>query len=164
MVCRLNKYINRLWIQSTLQALYVGSTLKWSSERRHDVISTTFQRCSNVRCPLGKLNQSLGDILELNLFSKFFLIQIWIISWSGCLMYKIYSNLSGYIETDRHCPLEKNSRPIIGTRSIAKHSLKFMQLDTDSIRSSFVHPNCVFDSLLGLDYIIRKYLKWIVIF
>ena len=38
----------------TLQALYVGSTLKFSLEQRHDVISTTFQRCSNVRCPLGR--------------------------------------------------------------------------------------------------------------
>ena len=38
----------------TLHALYVGSTLKFSLEQRHDVISTTFQRCSNVRCPLGK--------------------------------------------------------------------------------------------------------------
>ena len=37
----------------SLQALYVGSTLKFSLEQRHDVISTTFQRCSNVRCPLG---------------------------------------------------------------------------------------------------------------
>ena len=36
-----------------LQALYVGSTLKFSLEQRHDVISTTFQHCSNVRCPLG---------------------------------------------------------------------------------------------------------------
>ena len=40
--------------QPTLQALYVGSTLKFSLEQRHDVISTTFQRCSNVRCPLGR--------------------------------------------------------------------------------------------------------------
>ena len=34
-------------------ALYVGTTSKFSLERRHDLISTTFQRCSNVRCPLG---------------------------------------------------------------------------------------------------------------
>ena len=45
--------------ESTLQALYVGSTLKFSLEQRHDVISTTFQRCSNVRCPLGKFQRSL---------------------------------------------------------------------------------------------------------
>ena len=37
----------------SVQALYVVSTLKLSLEQRHDVISTTFQRCSNVRCPLG---------------------------------------------------------------------------------------------------------------
>ena len=37
----------------SLRALYVGSTSKFSSEQRHDLISTTFQRCSNVRCPLG---------------------------------------------------------------------------------------------------------------
>ena len=37
----------------SLQALYVGSTFKFSFEQRHDVISTTFQGCSNVRCPLG---------------------------------------------------------------------------------------------------------------
>ena len=40
-------------IRNALQALYVGSRLKCSLEQRHDVISTTFQRCSNVRCPLG---------------------------------------------------------------------------------------------------------------
>ena len=38
---------------SLLQGLYVGSTLKFSLEQRHNLISTTFQRCSNVRCPLG---------------------------------------------------------------------------------------------------------------
>ena len=38
----------------TLRALYVRSTSKCSSEQRHDLISTTFQCCSNVRCPLGK--------------------------------------------------------------------------------------------------------------
>ena len=38
---------------ASLKALYVGSTLKLSLEQHHDVISTTFQRCSNVRCPLG---------------------------------------------------------------------------------------------------------------
>ena len=41
-------------LQHTLQALYVGSTLKFSLEQRHDVISTTFQRCFNVRCPQGR--------------------------------------------------------------------------------------------------------------
>ena len=40
--------------EPTLWALYVGSTSKCSSERRHDLISATFQRCSNIRCPLGK--------------------------------------------------------------------------------------------------------------
>ena len=40
-----------------LQALYVGSTLKFSLEQHHDVISTTFQRCSNVRCPLGRFTK-----------------------------------------------------------------------------------------------------------
>ena len=39
----------------TLRALHFGSTSKFSSEQRHDLISTTFQRCSNVRCPLGSV-------------------------------------------------------------------------------------------------------------
>ena len=36
------------------RALYVETTSKFSLEQRHDLISTTFQRCSNVRCPLGR--------------------------------------------------------------------------------------------------------------
>ena len=40
----------------TLRALYIGSTSKVSLEQRHNLISTTFQRCSNVRCPLGILH------------------------------------------------------------------------------------------------------------
>ena len=41
-------------VNTALRALYVGSTSKFSLEQCHDIISTTFQRCSNVRCPLGK--------------------------------------------------------------------------------------------------------------
>ena len=37
----------------TQRALYLASTSEISSKQRHDLISTTFQRCSNVRCPLG---------------------------------------------------------------------------------------------------------------
>ena len=37
----------------SLRILYVRSTSKFSLEQRHDLISTTFQLCSNVRCPLG---------------------------------------------------------------------------------------------------------------
>ena len=36
----------------SLRALYVGSTPKFNLEQRHDLISTTLQRCSNLRCPL----------------------------------------------------------------------------------------------------------------
>ena len=36
------------------RALYVETMSKFSFEQRHDLISTTFQRCSNVRCPLGR--------------------------------------------------------------------------------------------------------------
>ena len=43
---------------STQQALYVGTTLKFSLEQRHDQISTKFQCCSNVRCPLGTYYKS----------------------------------------------------------------------------------------------------------
>ena len=39
-------------ISVTQRALYVGTTSKFSLGR-HDLISTTFQHCSNVRCPLG---------------------------------------------------------------------------------------------------------------
>ena len=39
---------------TTLRALYVGTTSKLSLAERHNLISTTLQRCSNVRCPLGK--------------------------------------------------------------------------------------------------------------
>ena len=35
------------------QALYVGTTSKFSLEHRHDVISSKLRRCSNVICPLG---------------------------------------------------------------------------------------------------------------
>ena len=48
-------------IHTTLKALYVGSTLKVSLEQYNDLISTTFQRCSNVRCPLGTdVRRSVG--------------------------------------------------------------------------------------------------------
>ena len=40
-----------LWL--SLRALHIGSTSKFSSEQRHDLISTTFQCCSNARLPLG---------------------------------------------------------------------------------------------------------------
>ena len=42
-----------LGMLSSLRALYVGSTSKFGLEQRHDRSSTTFQCCSNVRCPLG---------------------------------------------------------------------------------------------------------------
>ena len=38
---------------SSQRALYVGTTSEFSLEQRHDLISTTSQRCSNVRFPLG---------------------------------------------------------------------------------------------------------------
>ena len=37
----------------TLRVLYIGTTSKFSLDQRHNLISTTFQHCSNVRCPLG---------------------------------------------------------------------------------------------------------------
>ena len=41
--------------KTTQRALYVGATLKFSLEQRHDPISIKFRCCSNVRCPLGIL-------------------------------------------------------------------------------------------------------------
>ena len=35
------------------RALYVGTMPEFSFEQHHDLISTTFQRCSNFRCPQG---------------------------------------------------------------------------------------------------------------
>ena len=63
---------------TTLQALYVGSTLKFSLEQRHDVISTTFQRFSNVRCPLGNhcIRATCISILDLMGFSARDICQI----------------------------------------------------------------------------------------
>ena len=34
------------------RALYVGTMVKFSLEQHHDLMSTTFQRCSKIRCPL----------------------------------------------------------------------------------------------------------------
>ena len=39
--------------ETTLQALDVGATSKFSLELHRDQISTYFLRCSNVMCPLG---------------------------------------------------------------------------------------------------------------
>ena len=57
-VCVFNMYYSIVCDQlcSSLWALHIGSTSKLSSEQRHDLISTTFHRCSNVRCPLGYLS------------------------------------------------------------------------------------------------------------
>ena len=43
------------------RALYVVTTLKFTLEQRHDLISTTCQRCSNVRCPLGRPSAVWGN-------------------------------------------------------------------------------------------------------
>ena len=39
--------------EATQQALYVGTTSKFSLKQRHDVISSKLRRCSNVIWPLG---------------------------------------------------------------------------------------------------------------
>ena len=63
------------------RALYVGTTSKISLEQHHDLIkfSTTFQRCSNVKCPLGRivtlpLITNIYFVSENNL-STFFLLR-----------------------------------------------------------------------------------------
>ena len=38
---------------TTPWTLHIGTTSKFSLEQRHDLISSTFQRCANGRCPLG---------------------------------------------------------------------------------------------------------------
>ena len=52
------------------RALYVGTMSKFSLKQRHDMIST-FQRCSNVRCPLGRLVKTWKLIKSIfNNYSK----------------------------------------------------------------------------------------------
>ena len=46
------------------RALYVGTTSKFSLKQRHDLISITFQRCSNVRCLRGQSFEKEDNVLN----------------------------------------------------------------------------------------------------
>ena len=83
--------VEHLLEQQSLWALYVESMLKFSLEQRHDLISTTFQRCSNVRCPLG-----LAIDILVYITNEFMLINIsqkWLCFELGLL---IKANIANY--------------------------------------------------------------------
>ena len=78
------------------RALYIGTTSKFSLKQRHDLISTTFQRCSNVRCPLG----TCSCLLSMKTFQSYHSVcncHVWISLYLKYLLIPIKQNIHNFL-------------------------------------------------------------------
>ena len=82
---------------------------KFSLEQRHNLISTTFQRCSNVRCPLGStpILTNIVGVYPMNIHTKFEAIceEVWRRSWKS----KQFKMTTTMTSTDTGWLLESHS-------------------------------------------------------